>query len=45
MHMTPAEFDEQDFYRFNDVLLARPEKDRPVVDPAAFLKQLRSMGY
>jgi len=45
MHMTPAEFDEQDFYRFNDILLARPEKDRPVVDPSAFLKQLRSMGY
>lgn len=44
MHMTPAEFDEQDFYRMNEVLSARPEKDRKVVDPLAFLQQVRSQS-
>ncbi|GAY74353.1 hypothetical protein [Lentilactobacillus kosonis] len=42
--MTPNEFDEQDFYRMNDVLSARPEKDRQVVDPLEFLKQVRASG-
>ncbi|WP_288528307.1 hypothetical protein [uncultured Secundilactobacillus sp.] len=45
LHMTPEEYDEQNFYRFNAVLSARAEKDRPVTDPAAFIKQLRAMGY
>lgn len=40
--MTPNEFDEQDFYRMSDVLSARPEKDRLVVDPVAFLQQVRA---
>ncbi|MGF7437895.1 hypothetical protein [Lentilactobacillus senioris] len=44
LHIPPDEYFEQDFYRMNQVLAARPEKDRMVVDPLEFLKQVRGSG-
>lgn len=39
LHIMPSQFEEEDFYRLNEVLSAQEEKDR-VVDGSDFLEQM-----
>lgn len=43
LHILPSDYENEDYYRMNEIMNAKEEKERPI-DPMQFIKKAKNEG-